>query len=118
MGNPAALGNAYNVNGDELLTWRSMHTIVAEELGAPTATFLYIPTETLGRLAPVESEWCLMNFQYNNIFENHTAKRVLGFASTVSYREGVRRCLKALTPFPDEATPDFYEGIVKKFLNR
>jgi nucleoside-diphosphate-sugar epimerase len=117
IGNALTIGKSYNVTGDELLTWRSMQTIVAEELGAPAPEFIGIPAEVLGVLAPVESEWCLMNFRYNNIFDNAAARRELGYQYTVSYREGVRRCLRALPITDDGGTPAFYEEILRKFLN-
>jgi nucleoside-diphosphate-sugar epimerase len=114
VGNPLTIGKGYNVTGDELLTWRSMQMIVAEELGAPVPDIVGIPTETLGRWAPVESEWCLMNFRYNNIFDNTAAKRDLGFRYTISYREGVRRCLEVLEMADDVVTPPFYDELLKR----
>ncbi len=93
VGKKQTIGKAYNVTGDELLTWRSMHTIVAEELNAPQPEFVCIPTAVLAKLAPAESEWSVENFQYNNIFDNQSAKTDLNFLQTISFREGTRRCI-------------------------
>ncbi|HEY4209329.1 MAG TPA: NAD-dependent epimerase/dehydratase family protein [Puia sp.] len=115
-GNPSTIGKCYNVTGDEWMTWRSMHIIVAEELGAPAPDFVCIPSTTLGKLAPEESAWCLMNFQYNNIFDNSAAKQDLGYKYAVGYRDGVRRCLKALPMDADMETPPFYEMILRQII--
>jgi len=96
VGNKKTIGNAYNVTGDELLTWRTMHCIVAQELGAPAPLFVCIPTTILAKLAPEASEWCQENFQFNNIFDNGAAKRDLNFRYTISYRDGARRCIQYL----------------------
>lgn len=114
IGNPVTIGKSYNVTGDELLTWRGMHTIVAEELGAPAPELVCIPTTVLEKLAPEQSEWCAMNFQYNNIFDNAAAKKDLGYQYTITYRKGVRRCLQALDIGKDVVTPPFYDEILKR----
>ena len=118
IGNPLSIGKCYDVPGGELLTWRSMYTIVAEELGAPPPGFVCIPTEVLGKLAPAESEWCRMNFQYNNIFDATAARQDLGYRYTISYREGVRRCLAYLRDrglIEDARRYPFYEALLEKW---
>ncbi|HEY4337427.1 MAG TPA: NAD-dependent epimerase/dehydratase family protein [Puia sp.] len=120
IGNGVTIGKSYNVTGEELLTWRSMYTIVAEELGAPSPRFVCIPTELLGRLAPEESEWCGMNFQYNNIFDNSAARRDLDYRYTIAYREGARRCLRHLldrNAIEDEAGYPFYDRLLEEWEN-
>jgi nucleoside-diphosphate-sugar epimerase len=120
IGNPLTLGKSYNVTGDEWLTWKSIYAIVAEELGASPPDYVCIPTETLGKLAPEESEWCLVNFQYNNIFDNSAAKRDLGYVYTVAYREGVRRCLGYLLDrglIEDQDRYPFYDRLLQDWRN-
>lgn len=120
IGNPVTIGKSYDVTGEELLTWRSMYTIVAEELGASSPKWVCIPAEMLGRLAPEESEWCLMNFQYNNIFDNTAARQDLGYRYTISYREGVRRCLRYLLDrgmIEDQAHYPFYDRLLREWCN-
>lgn len=120
VGNTKTLGKNYNVTGDELLSWRSMQTIVAKELQAPSPDFVYIPTVILEKLAPVESEWCAMNFQYNNIFDNSAAKAELGFEYTITYQQGVKRCLQHLFEhglIEDCANHPFYDDVLQKWSN-
>jgi hypothetical protein len=42
-------------------------------------------------VAPKRANWCVENFQFNNIFDNSAARADLAFRYTVSWVEGVRR---------------------------
>lgn len=89
-GNPAAFGKAYNVTGNELLTWNAYWQAIARALNAPEPRFVYMPTELLGQALPNLASWCVTNFQYNNIFDNRKAEADLDFRVTVRWEEGVR----------------------------
>jgi nucleoside-diphosphate-sugar epimerase len=95
-GNKVSYGKAYNVTGDEWMTHNQMWRTIAKVMNAPEPDFVYIPSLLLAKLSPVEAEWCRENFMHNNIFDNSRAKHDLGFKYTVSYEEGVRRCLAYL----------------------
>ncbi len=119
--NNITIGKAYNVTGDELLTWKSMYQIVAEILGADEPEFVCIPTDILAKLTPVESEWCVENFQFNNIFDNSAAKEDLKFQYTIPYRQGATRCiswLKENKGIEDCSHYSFYEGVLKKWKSK
>jgi nucleoside-diphosphate-sugar epimerase len=89
--NPKALGKAYNVTGDEWMTWEQYYRTVAKVMSAPPLNLVHIPTDLLGRMTPQAAEWCVENFHYNNLFDNTAAKTDLGFRYTISWEEGVRR---------------------------
>lgn len=115
IGNERALGQAYNVAGEEWMTHRHIWRTLARLLAAPEPDFVCIPTELLGRLAPREAEWCVENFQYNNLFDNTKARRDLGFRYTITFEEGARRCLDWLQAngrIEDSAAHPFYDRIV------
>lgn len=74
----------------------------------------------LARLAPAEAEWCVENFQFNNLFDNSKAKEQLGFRYTIPYREGVRRCLAHLDAtggIEDCGKHPFYDGVLERWAN-
>ena len=117
-GNRAAYGQAYNVAGDEWMTQNGMWRTIARAIGAPEPEFVYIPATVLGALAPREAEWCVANFQYNNIFDTAKVKRDLGFRYTIRYEEGVRRCFHHLTAHGRIESCDnypFYDRIVERW---
>jgi nucleoside-diphosphate-sugar epimerase len=91
-----AFGQAYNVTGDELMTHNQMWRTIAMVMEAPEPDYVYIPSLLLAKLAPAEAEWCRENFMHNNIFDNSKAKCDLGFKYTVTYQEGVKKCITYL----------------------
>lgn len=90
-GNSKTFGKGYNVAGEEWMTWETYYQTVAQVMNVSPVTFAYIPTNILGRIAPKAAEWCVVNFHYNNIFDNTAAKTDLGFCYTIPWEEGVRR---------------------------
>jgi nucleoside-diphosphate-sugar epimerase len=128
-GNPKSFGQAYNVSGDEWMTHNHIWRTIARVMGAPEPEFVYIPTDMLGRLAPQEAEWCVENFRHNNIFANSKAKRDLGFRYTVTFEQGVKKCIDYISahnliedcenhPFYDRIVDEWRElkkQIIKKF---
>ena len=91
IGNPAALGRAYNVTGDQCMTWNQYWLLAAQALGCPCPELVHIPTQLLYRLDPERAAWILWNFMHDNVFDNGSAKRDLGFAQTIGWVQGVGR---------------------------
>jgi nucleoside-diphosphate-sugar epimerase len=92
-GNPATLGRAYHVTGEEWMTWDQYYARMAEALGVPLPPLVHIPTDLLARLAPQRALYTLTNFQGNNIFDNSAAHADLGFRYTIPFVEGARRTI-------------------------
>ena len=78
------------------MTHNQMWRTIAKVMNAPEPDFVYIPKDILAKLSPIEAEWCRENFMHNNIFDNAKAKCDLGFRYTISYEEGVKRCIDYL----------------------
>ena len=89
--NPATIGRAYHVTGDEWLTWNRYFEVIAEAIGAPKPQLVHIPTDMLTQIAPDQTEGLLTNFSGNNIFDNTAAHTDLGYVYKVTWKEGVRR---------------------------
>jgi nucleoside-diphosphate-sugar epimerase len=96
-GNPRTYGQAYHLTSDEWMTHNYIWQTIARVMGAPEPDFVYIPADLLGRLVPKEAEWCVENFRYDNIFDNSKSKRDLGYRYTVTFEQGVRKCIDYLT---------------------
>lgn len=112
IANPAAAGRSYNVTGSELLTWNQYWDTVARALGMSALDIVHIPTETLQVLAPATSEWCVENFQYNNIFDNSAAQRDLGYRYTTTWAEGCKRFSFTFESAVDETIREEFEAIL------
>ena len=91
MGNPKCLGQAYNITGDEWMTWNTYHEQVAEVVGG-TFNPVYIPTDTLREAAPQWAGGTYEIFEWPSLFDNSKIKRDTDYTGqTISWREGVRR---------------------------
>lgn len=86
--NPQAFSRAFNLASTELLTWDEYWISVAQAMGLGEPGLLHIPTDVLGSLVPHLSEWCVENFQFNNIFDVTAAEQALGFRLTKTWAEG------------------------------
>ncbi|HUV08367.1 MAG TPA: NAD-dependent epimerase/dehydratase family protein [Spirochaetia bacterium] len=116
VGNPVTFGKTYHVPGEEVITWNQYHEGVAKAMGAPKPKLVHIPTDLLGRVVPKAAEWCVENFQYNNIFDNTAARKDLGYRYTIDWNAGVKR----ITAWLDERRlinrddePPFYEQLLR-----
>ncbi len=91
--NTNAYGQAYTLASKEVMTWKELYKVVAEEMHAPSPFLVHVPVGVLTRAFPKENLWCRENFQYSNLFCVAKAERDLGFRSSIDYRLGVKRCL-------------------------
>lgn len=89
--NDRAYGRAYNVTGEEVMTWDQYTTRAAEGLGAPPPQIVHIPTDVLARLVPTKAKIIVENFRFHNVFDTSNARRDLSFRYTIPFLEGVRR---------------------------
>jgi nucleoside-diphosphate-sugar epimerase len=128
IGNKATFGQAYNVTGEEWLTWNRYNEKVAEALGAPKPTMVHIPTELLGRVGPRHAEFIVKDLQFVNIFDTTAAHRDLQFRYTIPFVDAVRRIAAWLDanggiadsdedPFNDQVTAA-WEAASAQFVSR
>jgi hypothetical protein len=96
MGNDECIGQAYNITGDEWMTWNTYHEQVAEVCGG-TFNPVYVPVTTLREVAPKASGGAWEIFAWPSIFSNDKIRRDAGYpGQTISWREGVKRNLDYL----------------------
>ena len=84
-------------------------------MNAPEPKFIYIPADLLARMAPKQAEWCRGTFRHHSSFDDTKAKRDLGFCYTVTFGQGVRKCLDYLSERNLIKNPDrdpFYDRVV------
>ena len=106
MGNAHAIGETYQITGDESLTWNQIY-------GAIAATFdeephlVHIATETLARLAPNWSGELIGDKSNTVVFDNAKIKRAVpGFTATLRFDQGVRRTIAYIYSHPELQVPD------------
>jgi Nucleoside-diphosphate-sugar epimerases len=93
LGNPAAIGHAFHITSDEVLTWNQIYTLLADAVGQP-ANIVHIPSDFICRMDPSFTGNLLGDKAVSVIFDNSKIKSfVPGFQATIPFHEGIRRTL-------------------------
>lgn len=91
LGRTSVLGQAYNIVGDEIMTWRRFHERMAEAIGVE-ANIVTMTTEQIMAGTPAgRAEWLKENFQYHAAYSSLALQRdVPEFRNLKTWEEGVR----------------------------
>ena len=93
LGNGRALGHAFHITSDEVLTWDQIYQTIAEALGVE-AKIVHIPSDFIARVAPQLGASLLGDKTWSAVFDNSKIKAfVPGFQAAIPFREGIRRTL-------------------------
>ena len=90
-GRAACFGQAYNIVGDEIVTWDDYTRRTADAIGAPSPRIAHIPTDLL--LAIDRPRYAALEeiFRFHGVYSNAKLRRdVPEYVPTMSYAEGVR----------------------------
>jgi nucleoside-diphosphate-sugar epimerase len=109
MGNPHAIGNAYQITSDETLTWRQIYEIIADVLGVEPKLY-YVPSDFLDAVGKPtydfegellgDKSWCVL-------FDNKKVKRAVpDFRCTTRFDQGVRKTIEYILAHPEFQVPD------------
>ena len=100
-GNPAALGQAFHITSDEVLTWNQIVAEIAEALSAKAPQIFKVPTDFICRIAPHMIGSLKGDKSHPGVFDNAKIKRfVPDFQCRVSFRTGVRESIAWLRANP------------------
>jgi nucleoside-diphosphate-sugar epimerase len=93
FGNMAAVGHAFHITSDEVLTWNQLYATLAEAAGV-APKFVHIPSDFLAAINPWERGNLLGDKAHSAIFDNSKIKRfVPSFQAVIPFHAGVRRTL-------------------------
>ena len=109
LGNPKAIGEAFQIMSDESLTWNQVYKCVADALGVAFHPY-YVSSEFRAAVAPKEYDFTgnlLGDKSVTVVFDCSKLKRVVpGFQATTRFHEGVRRCVDYLLSHPELQVED------------
>ena len=114
MGNPHAIGEAFQITGDETLTWDQIHRTIADALDVPYRPY-YVSSAFLaevGRPRGYDFEGGLLGDKaVSVVFDNSKLKRAVpDMRTSVRFDQGVRIALSYVLAHPEECQvpdPDF-----------
>jgi nucleoside-diphosphate-sugar epimerase len=93
LGNPRAVGHAFHITSDQVLTWDQIYQGIAEALGVE-AEIVHMPSDFIAKAAPQMAGSLLGDKTWSVVFDNAKVKSfVPGFQATIPFREGIRRTL-------------------------
>ena len=109
LGNPKAIGEAFQIMSDESLTWNQVYTCVANALHVTVKPY-YVASEFLAAVAPKAWDFegnLLGDKSVTVVFDCSKLKRAVpGWQPTVRFDEGVRRCVAYLMAHPELQVED------------
>jgi nucleoside-diphosphate-sugar epimerase len=91
VGNAQAVGEAFHITADEVLTWDQIYETIADALGV-RANMVHIASDFIVRVAPAQTGPLLGDKSWSVVFDNSKIKEfVPGFQAVIPFREGIRR---------------------------
>jgi nucleoside-diphosphate-sugar epimerase len=94
LGNPAAIGEAVQITGDEILTWESINRTIAAILGVEPR-IVHIPSDFIAAVDPDLGQHFLGDKTYSAIFDCSKLKRLVpDFRTTIPFHQGVRESIE------------------------
>ena len=93
LGNSRAVGEAFHITSDELLTWNQIFELTAQAAGT-TANIVHIPSDTI---AGYDADWGAELFgdkAHSMIFDNTKIKKIVpDFAATIPFSHGIKEIM-------------------------
>ncbi len=91
MGNPHAIGEAFQITNDETLTWNQIYETVASALGVEFKPF-YVASDFLARCSDYDFTGSLIGDKANSVvFDNSKLKKAVpGLNMNVRFGEGIK----------------------------
>ena len=109
LGNPKAIGEAFQIMSDEQLTWTQVYECVANALHVTMKPY-YVASKFLAAVAPKAWDFegnLLGDKSVTVCFDCTKLKRAVpGFQATTRFDEGVRRCVEHILAHPELQVED------------
>jgi nucleoside-diphosphate-sugar epimerase len=91
LGQEGALGEAFHVTSDEVLTWQAIYRTIAEAAGAELA-MVQVPSALIAALYPERGGSLLGDKAWSVVFDNTKIRRLVPtYRPRVSFAEGMKR---------------------------
>jgi nucleoside-diphosphate-sugar epimerase len=93
LSNHRAIGNAFHITSDEVLSWDQIYTILAHAAGVEPR-LVHVPSECIAAFDPEWGASLLGDKAHSVIFDNSKIKRLVpGFAATIPFSQGAEEIL-------------------------
>jgi nucleoside-diphosphate-sugar epimerase len=94
LGNPKALGEAYHITSDEVLTWDQITRILGRAAGVDDPELVHVPSEVINAYDPRWGAGLLGDKAYSVIFDNTKVKRLVpDYVATIPFVQGAQEMI-------------------------
>lgn len=95
LGNPHAIGEAFQITSDESVTWTQIYKIIADCLGVEMKPY-YVSSEFLAAVSNYDFTGSLIGDKANTVvFDNSKLKKAVpGFVATIRTEQGLRKTIE------------------------
>lgn len=95
LGNPHAIGEAFQITSDESVTWTQIYKIIADCLGVELKPY-YVASDFLAAISDYDLAGSLLGDKANTVvFDNSKLKKAVpGFTATVRTEQGLRKTVE------------------------
>lgn len=106
IGNVQAIGNAFHITSDEVLTWDQIIGIIGRAAGVEPL-IEHVPSEFIGAFSPEHIGSLLGDKAVSVVFDNTKIKRLVPeFSANISLREGIEECVSWFRAEPSRCSVD------------
>ncbi|MBQ7774584.1 MAG: SDR family oxidoreductase [Lachnospiraceae bacterium] len=107
IGNPHAIGEAFQITSDESVTWNQIYQMIADALGVELKPY-YVASDLLAALSDYDFTGGLIGDKANSVvFDNSKLKKAVpGFVATIRTEQGIRRTVEYVLSHPQEQVED------------
>ena len=117
LGNPHALGDAFHITSDELLSWNQIFETVARAAGA-AADIVHVPSEVIAAHDPKWGAGLLGDKAHSMVFDNSKIKRVVpDYVATIPFARGAEEIMAWFDADPArQKVDDKLDGLMDKII--
>jgi len=93
LGHPQAIGHAFHITSDFVLTWNQVYKQIGDALGV-TPVLVHIPSEFIATVDPATGAGLLGDKMWSSMFDNSKIKRfVPDYVARIPFHLGIRRTI-------------------------
>jgi nucleoside-diphosphate-sugar epimerase len=117
LGNSHAIGDAFQITSDEVLTWNQIYTLVAQAAGVE-ARLVHVPSELIAAYDPQWGASLLGDKSHSMLFDNSKIKRVVpDFVASIPFAQGARQIIQWYDADPARRQVDLaFDAILERIL--
>ncbi len=119
MGNPHAIGEAFQITSDESVTWNQIYQALADALGVELKAY-YVPSDFLDAVSNYDFAGSLLGDKANSVvFDNSKLKKAVpGFTCTTRLDQGIRKTVAYILSHPECQVEDpEFDAFCDKVIN-